>query len=558
MTSNKNRDWKDKYIQLLGDFENKQSQKQEYIALLQRALIRSILAAEGQDPKLDKSLKELRSAVRKELETNRLEQLIDEFEHQLVAADKHSESQQKATHQALIELSNQLLLQKPSAQLKKSLNQYQADLPTALQHSHNLHLLLHELSTLQAAILNTASTAVEPEKRSFFQRLLPGNTNNNEPHGEATDNQEKAEPATQSSDNAALIDDTQLHALFEHIQSILLQLIADLPVNHHYQALASALNEKLRAGVNCFDLTEILEELAALVIAIHSTSHQEIEEYLQQLNQKLNTVNTNLQATQSNYQVTVSAADSFDTQMHGQVHDLSQDVQSSANLDDLKQRVDQRINQFVNSLEQYKEQRKEAENNVTERFNSLQQRIASMETETQKLYSKLEEQHQKSRLDPLTGIANRAAWDERLQLEHARLSRTTEPLLLAIIDIDHFKRINDNYGHIAGDKVLKIIANKISNTIRSTDFIARYGGEEFVILLPNTQLDSGEVLLNKIREKIAATPFHFKGEPVQITFSAGIGQLHSDEPTTQAFTRIDEAMYQAKSLGRNTVTLSKP
>src|SRR5690606_317078 len=118
-----------------------------------------------------------------------------------------------------------------------------------------------------------------------------------------------------------------------------------------------------------------------------------------------------------------------------------------------------------------------------------------MEKETQQLSAKLEEQRQQALLDPLTGLANRAAWNARSELEYARIQRNHSSLLLSIIDIDHFKRINDTYGHLAGDKVLKIIAQELKKRLRKTDFIARFGGEEYVILLPDTPLQNGYELL---------------------------------------------------------------
>lgn len=558
MNKTDSRNWKEKYILLLADFETKQSHKNQYIALLQRALVRSILAAEGQDPKLDRSLKDLRSAVRKELDTDRLEQLINEFELRLVDADEKKQLHLGKIQQALHALSDHLLQQKPSNEITQALNRYQAALKVAINNSYNLHNLLQELSDLQAQVLSKPAE-LEPNKTSLFNRFLPKQKVPLQPDEQPDSTAQSALEPPSSSYSFSQTADDQAHAeIVEQIQATLLQLIAELPINHHNQAVANALDKKLQNKIDCFQLADLLDELASLVIAIHSSSHQEIGNYLQQLNQRLNYVNESLQTAQSNYQVAVNVADTFDTQMQSQVKVLNQDVQKSTDLDELKLRVDERLNQFIQSLGNYQTQRKQVEQSVLDRFNSLSERFVLMESETKQLSSKLEEQQEKARLDPLTGIANRAAWDERLTVEHTRLTRTTEPLLLAILDIDLFKRINDSYGHIAGDKVLKIIASKLKKSIRRTDFLARYGGEEFVLLLTDTSLDDGERLLNNIRESIATAPFHFKGEPIQITFSAGIGQLHANEPSEQGFARIDQALYQAKNTGRNMVIRSEP
>ncbi len=144
-------------------------------------------------------------------------------------------------------------------------------------------------------------------------------------------------------------------------------------------------------------------------------------------------------------------------------------------------------------------------------------KVASMEQEAAHFREHIEEQRQKALTDPLTGLPNRAGWNERLELEVARRQRYGGELLLAVLDVDHFKRINDSYGHLAGDKVLKIIAQELRKRTRKTDFLARFGGEEFVLLMPGTPLSGGQQLLETLRAAVAACPFHFKGEPLTIT-----------------------------------------
>ena len=124
---------------------------------------------------------------------------------------------------------------------------------------------------------------------------------------------------------------------------------------------------------------------------------------------------------------------------------------------------------------------------------------------------------------------------------------------MAVLDIDHFKRINDGYGHLAGDRVLKIIAGELNRRLRKTDFMARFGGEEFVLLVPATPLEGGLQLLETLRSAVEACPFHFKGEPVTITLSAGIAEFRDGESAETAFERADQALYRAKGAGRNRI-----
>jgi diguanylate cyclase len=176
-----------------------------------------------------------------------------------------------------------------------------------------------------------------------------------------------------------------------------------------------------------------------------------------------------------------------------------------------------------------------------------------MEQEAQGFREHLEEQRQKALVDPLTGLPNRAAWSERLAQEISHWQQHGNTLMLAMLDLDHFKRINDNYGHLAGDKVLKIIASVLRKRLRGTDFIARFGGEEFVLLMPSTALAVGMKLMETLRGSIEACPFHFKGERVTVTVSIGLTAFRPGEHSDLVLKRADQALYRAKHAGRNRV-----
>ena len=176
-----------------------------------------------------------------------------------------------------------------------------------------------------------------------------------------------------------------------------------------------------------------------------------------------------------------------------------------------------------------------------------------MEQEALGFRAHLEEQRQKALIDTLTGLPNRAAWNERLDHEIDQLQKNRSSLLLGILDLDHFKRINDGYGHLAGDKVLKIIASQLKKRLRPSDFLARFGGEEFVVLLPHTQMADGLALLERLRVTIQECPFHFKGEPVTITVSMGITLFKPGERSDLVLKRADQALYRAKAEGRNRI-----
>ena len=128
-------------------------------------------------------------------------------------------------------------------------------------------------------------------------------------------------------------------------------------------------------------------------------------------------------------------------------------------------------------------------------------------------------------------------------------------LLIAVtfVDIDHFKSINDRFGHAAGDKTLQVVSKFLKQSLSENDFVARWGGEEFVMLLPNTQMADIDKKLNEVRTKLAAMPFKFKQEKVKITASFGATCFGENDTTETVFERADEYLYKAKRNGRNLV-----
>jgi diguanylate cyclase len=300
-------------------------------------------------------------------------------------------------------------------------------------------------------------------------------------------------------------------------------------------------------------LLPILDDLATLMLAISDGGQHEFEAYLQRLNERLESFQSNLQAASAGHADSRSAAQAMDTQIREQVDGLQSSVQEAADLDDLKHVLENHLEVLLGTMDQHRQQRDEREQEVAARLQSLAERVAHMEQEAQGFREHLEEQRQKALIDPLTGLPNRAAWSERLEYEIGQWQKHGNTLMLAMLDLDHFKRINDNYGHLAGDKVLKIIANVLRKRLRPTDFIARFGGEEFVLLMPSTVPADGMKLLETLRASIEACPFHFRGEPVTVTLSIGLATFRHGEHGDVVLKRADQALYRAKNAGRNRV-----
>lgn len=159
--------------------------------------------------------------------------------------------------------------------------------------------------------------------------------------------------------------------------------------------------------------------------------------------------------------------------------------------------------------------------------------------------------------DALTGICNRAALDESLRAEVSLAGRHRTPLSIIVFDIDHFKAINDRYGHSLGDNAIKAVVKCAQHCARSTDMLFRYGGEEFVMILRNTTLNGARLLAERIRRKVEKLECQGKRKPIAMTVSAGVAALETGETAQSLFERADAALYVAKNGGRNKVCVDE-
>ena len=188
---------------------------------------------------------------------------------------------------------------------------------------------------------------------------------------------------------------------------------------------------------------------------------------------------------------------------------------------------------------------------------SLKKRLEKRAKEVETLRKNLEEVKKEANIDPLTGIANRRLFDKTLAEEMANAQESKLFLSLVILDIDHFKRVNDTYGHLVGDSVLKVIAGILKNHVKGQDTVARFGGEEFAIILPETPIHGAFSVADKIRSAVEKSRLTKKttGELLgNVTISAGISLYRNSESVNFFIQRADAALYRSKENGRNKVT----
>lgn len=599
--------WKDKYLSSLEQQEKLERRWELRLDLLRRGLVRSSLAAEGADKTVDQCMQEMREILRRDDMDAALGGLIPRLEKAVLDSEQRRQQRAGEAATALAGLIEQLQHLEPPREVRKALKSLGKQLQDATSHQYLLPALLSQLSNLQGQALTVLQTPLQ-EQPGLLQRLFGARGESSE-HAEsneqAPDSVAEPTPIAETSTPAAVAlaseppasaavaprvsaprlqpdvspaldslpvppgllapespsdssfslpsSEPGYSAVAPHIASSLRNLLDELELPARHQPQGEALRLRLEGNLNWYELVPVLDDLAVLVLAVTDNGQREFAGYLKQLNERLAAFIGTLNEAHEGYSASAESTRSFNQQLREQVSDLQNSVQEAADLESLKQALEQRLEGLLQSVSKHQRQRDSSEDEVAERLQGLVKRVAEMEQEAQQFREHIEEQRQKSLLDPLTGLPNRAAWIERLELEVARRQRYGGQLLLAVLDIDHFKRINDGYGHLAGDRVLKIIAGELNKRLRKTDFMARFGGEEFVLLIPATPLEGGVQLLETLRAAIEACPFHFKGEPVTITCSAGIAEFRDGETADAAFERADQALYRAKDAGRNRI-----
>ncbi len=193
---------------------------------------------------------------------------------------------------------------------------------------------------------------------------------------------------------------------------------------------------------------------------------------------------------------------------------------------------------------------------ASERNRTLEQQLSVSSARITKLRQDLVDAKQESTTDGLTGLCNRRAFDARLRRAMVRAKADQEPMSLVLLDIDHFKRFNDTYGHRTGDLVLRLVARIIADNVKGRDTAARYGGEEFAVILTGAELQAGAIVAGQMRALLDGKRLITKGVKQNygsVTISAGVAQFRPGDSVASLIERADVALYEAKSLGRNQV-----
>jgi len=523
-------DWKQKYLANLDRQERAEAEWQATETVLRQGLTRVALAAQGVDEQLDRELEALRQAIRSGADGRQLERVIEGVADAVVRLDEQRGQQAASNPQEL------LVHWLDSLSLPRELHPRAKALRHRLAEATDLGQLEAPLREL-AELLNEA---LQPEAGGGLMKRLFGRQGGVKTSHRAADHDDAGRPA--EADEGPQLGE------------FCIQLLDTLSLPAELTEEVEGLKERLAEGLPEQAVAPALHAIADLVSSMRrqmEAENHELQDFLRHLTGRLQDLDQHLAGAQTHHRASVDSSRELGAAVQAQVRHIETSVDRAEDPQQLKAEIQQRLETILRHLDEHRESDEARQHQLEEQLERLNQRVREMEKEGESLRQRLREKHELAVHDPLTGLYNRLAYDERIAQEFARAKRYKLPLSLAVLDIDRFKRINDSYGHKAGDKALKIIADRVSNNLRETDFLARYGGEEFAIVMPETGLSDALVAVEKLRKDVSQSQFHYQGTGVAITVSVGLAEMHADDNPESLFQRADRALYAAKESGRD-------
>ena len=313
-------------------------------------------------------------------------------------------------------------------------------------------------------------------------------------------------------------------------------------------------SQKLRDALGRSEPADPVRETGSFLNDVHAFMRRDLrtlEDHLKQASVTLTEVDGALRDAVEHSRSTAADSSALTRGINAEMDEIDAAVQGERPPGDIRTQVERRVATIRSTMATFVNMQHSKLDAYERRIADLTQSVQNLESESSRLRQNLEAEHARAHRDTLTNAPNRLAYEERALLEIKRARRNGSPLTLAVIDLDRFKSINDNFGHKAGDKLLRYTAGIALKRVRATDLFARYGGEEFVALFPDTELAAAYEVCEDLRRQIAESSIHYKGSPVPVSVSIGVAQLRESDSINDLFEQADRALYRAKNGGRN-------
>ncbi len=524
--------WRDKYLDLQESSEARQ-------ALLRRGLVCVSLAVDNIDAHLESQLKELRQLLRGDWQSEELAAMVDVMESTVRRLDEHRQQERGSRSDLLGKLIEQFNDLGPDRVQRRQLEAIQA---RARAGTGEFQELLAEFMAIFSQRVRQLRAEADGESGGFFQRWFRR-------AGKARAEDTVAAEATTPEGGEDAQE--QWQEARQRIAVVLLGMLEQVHDQHAEEV--TALQRRWQTAQDPNIVAELIDQSLALHQGLVLARTRETEEFLLNLQRRLLEVHKFLSSQNSQQTQERQAQEEFGRSVEEEISALREHAAAASSLEQLQTRIKERLDGIVGLVDGYREQSGGRARSLHTEVQELEEKLRRLEGESRHLREVVRQEHHRATHDALTGLPNRQAYEERALLEFGRWRRYGHPFSVLIVDVDRFKAVNDQYGHLAGDKVLRLVAQSLQKAVRETDFMARYGGEEFVVLLPQTALDAALVVAEKLRAEVAASPFHFAGSPVPITCSVGVSELRPQDDWEALIERADQALLRAKREGRNRV-----
>lgn len=339
--------------------------------------------------------------------------------------------------------------------------------------------------------------------------------------------------------------------LIENLKESLLHLIDSLVIPEPLTVDFTKLRQQIEDTTPGDDLAKAIDTLASLMIASFKLEQDQFKIFLTELTSQLSVFERYILDTTAGHDEAQIESRNLESGIQESIASIRDSMDSSKSISELRQSIGQELLAIGDKIKQFRENESMRMAVYEERIHALQQEISHAQDKAEQLQSLIASHEVRAHQDSLTGLHNRSAYDEYIERMFSRWERGYGNVILVVGDIDHFKRINDDFGHVVGDKVLKKVADIFKTSIRNVDFVARYGGEEFVFVFEHTNPEDAKKVVEQIRMAVETCPFYYRDQRVPVTVSFGLTEFRKDDSIEVAFVRADQAMYQAKKQGRN-------
>ncbi len=402
--------------------------------------------------------------------------------------------------------------------------------------------------------LDVVNSEVKEEVKQFIQSLNPDKNNTSSPIKQFEHALQLFRKAL--SNNVVMqsqAEVTQQQMLHAQITRELQELISPYYAGNTEDKTLAELQKKLNSGLEHSELLECCLAMIRFVIKDVIKEASTANKLIHNIHKSLGKINVGIKSTIEKSKSRMQKRSAQNTAMRKQITAIEATLADSQKVEDLKRETQTHLSKMQASLKSSEADERAEQEKMIALLESMQKRLTELEDKAQGYKQKLLDQRINAMTDTLTKLPNRMAYEEKIASAFELSKSNKSKLCMAILDIDHFKRINDKYGHSVGDKTLQIIATQIKKNLSTTDFVARWGGEEFIVLMPDSDTDECFSRLDAMREKISQLPFMFKGNRVSVTVSIGLTDIAEHANIESAFEQSDELLYLAKEKGRNQI-----